>query len=68
MPDGWNMGSIKGIVTRTQAKINVIWNKIKVVFKLTSFKDQTVKISCKGVNSRNLSLKKGKNEKVDFEL
>lgn len=28
LPDGWNMGSIKGIVTRTQAKINVIWNKI----------------------------------------
>lgn len=68
LPDGWNMGSIKGIVTRTQAKINVIWNKIKVVCELTSFKDQTIRISCKGANSRIISLKKGKTEKVEFEL
>lgn len=61
-------GSVKGLMANTQAQVSVQWQDKAVKVSVMSNKEQTIKISCAGQQSREETFKKGETKSFDFTL
>jgi len=58
LPKTWENGSVKGLCAKGKVQVNITWTKKSTTTELTSQIDQVVLVSMKGLELREVSLKK----------
>lgn len=66
LPKEWESGSIRGLMARTRAQVDITWTETKAIVKVTSYEAQDIKISLYGGDSHVVSFGKGESKTIVF--
>ncbi len=67
LPDEWNEGKIEGLRARTNAEVDIEWNEASVALTVTSYKEQTIKISVYGGKEQIVTFIAGETKTITLE-
>lgn len=66
LPSTWFSGEVKGLSARTNATVSIKWTTGNALATITSDVDQTITVSCRGENAKEITFKAGETKTIEF--